>query len=229
MTPPAIAAVVFDMDGVIFDTEKLYFAAQDELLRRRHHRYTPELALRIMGMPGVPAMEVVREALGLDDPAQALYDESQVLFQSLLPTELQMMDGALDLLETARGCGLPVAVATSTKRDLAMRMLDAFDLPRRFDAILTFDDVAHGKPHPEMYQKACAALGVEPASALVIEDSVNGVTSALAAGCYTVGVRHEHNQTIDFPPVAFIAESMRDSRLHELVKSACEQLPSARG
>src|SRR6476620_6785347 len=104
---PRIAAVVFDMDGVIFDTEKLYFAAQDEMLRRRQHRFTPELAGRIMGMPGVPAMALIRELLGIEDPAQALYDESRVLFQSLLPTELQLMDGALDLVVASRTRGLP--------------------------------------------------------------------------------------------------------------------------
>jgi HAD superfamily hydrolase (TIGR01509 family) len=217
--PPRIAAVVFDMDGVIFDTEKLYFAAQDEMLRRRSHRFTPELAGRIMGMPGVPAMALVRELLAIDDPAQALFDESQVLFQALLPTELQMMDGAGELLAGARSRRLPTALATSSKRELAMGMLESFDLSRRFDAILTADDVTHGKPHPEMYQKACAGIGVEPGTALVIEDSVNGVKSSLAAGCYTVAVRHDHNRTVEFPPVAFIAESMRDPRLHDLVRN----------
>jgi HAD superfamily hydrolase (TIGR01509 family) len=164
-------------------------------------------------------MGLIREWLGIADPAQALYDESQVLFQALLPTQLQMMEGAEELLEAARARPLPTALATSTKRELAMRMLSAFDLPLRFDAILTADDVVHGKPDPEMYRKACAAIGVEPKTALVIEDSVNGVKSASAAGCYTVAVRHDHNRSVEFPPVAFIAESMRDPRLHDLVRN----------
>jgi len=214
---PRIAAVVFDMDGVIFDTEKLYFAAQDEVLKRRRHRFTPKLASEIMGMPGLLAMGHVKTSLGLDDPAETLFEESQVLFQALLPTELQLMDGALELLEAARARKLPTALATSTTRDLAMTMLSAFDLPRRFDAILTFDDVTHGKPHPEMYEKACEAIGSHPAETLVIEDSLNGATSALAAGCFTVGVRHEHNQEVVFPPVAFVAESMKDDRLKRLI------------
>jgi HAD superfamily hydrolase (TIGR01509 family) len=218
-SPPRIAAVVFDMDGVIFDTEKLYFAAQDEVLRRRGHPYTPELARQIMGMPGVPAMGHICKTLGLSDTAETLYDESQVLFQKLCETELQMMDGAMDLLEQARRSGLPTGLATSTKRDVAMKMLVLFDLPRRFDAVLTFDDVEHGKPHPEMYLKACAVLRSDPATTLVIEDSVNGVLSATAAGCYTVAVRHEHNHGVEFPPVAFIAESMQDERLERLVAS----------
>lgn len=212
-----IAAVVFDMDGVIFDTEKLYFAAQDEVLQRRSHRFTPKLASEIMGMPGLLAMGHVRTSLGLADPAEILFEESQVLFRALLPTELQLMDGALDLLDAALANGLPTALATSTTRDLAMSMLGAFDLPRRFQAILTFDDVTHGKPHPEMYLKACSMIGSDPAQTLVIEDSFNGATSALAAGCYTVGVRHEHNQAVVFPPVAFVAESMKDGRLMELI------------
>lgn len=214
-----IAAVVFDMDGVIFDTEKLYFAAQGEMLQRRGREFTPELAGRIMGMPGVPAMALLRDLLGIEDSAQTLYDEAQILFQGLLPTELKMMDGASDLMDAAKARGWPTALATSTKRDLAMMMLESFDLPSRFNAILTFDDVTHGKPHPEMYLNACAKIGVETTHALVIEDSVNGVKSATAAGCYTVAVRHDHNQSVEFPPVAFIAESMRDPRLHELVKA----------
>ena len=85
---PRIAAAAFDMDGVIFDTEKLYFAAQDRVLERRRHRFTPKLAGEILGMPGLAAMGHVCKSLNLDDPAEMLFEESIVEFLALLPTEL---------------------------------------------------------------------------------------------------------------------------------------------
>jgi HAD superfamily hydrolase (TIGR01509 family) len=213
-----VHAVVFDMDGVIFDTEPLYFSAEDEMLRRRGHRFTADLAQHIMGMPGLVAMEFLRRELGLADSAEELFAEAQTGFRHRLEDGLTFIPGFDLVLNVVSEARLPKAVATSTHRELALYMLDRFDLPARFDAILTRDDVAHGKPHPEIFELACRRLRANPENTLVLEDSVNGVRAAQAAGCLTVAVRHGHNRHLSFPGVLFESELLLDSRLVKLIK-----------
>jgi beta-phosphoglucomutase-like phosphatase (HAD superfamily) len=215
-----IRAVVFDMDGVIFDTEPLYFAAEDEMLRRRGLRFTPALAEKIMGMPGLVAMDWLRRELGLPDSADELFREAQAGFRRRLELELRFISGFEDFFAAACDRALPRAVATSTHGELARQMLERFDLPRRFHAILTRDDVRLGKPHPEVFLKACAALRSEPWETLVLEDSLHGVTAALAAGCRTVAVRHGHNRHLRFPAGTPEVETLADPWLHTLLPAS---------
>ena len=207
-------AVIFDMDGVIFDTEPLYFAAEDAMLRKRGHRFTPALAQEIMGIPGRLAMQILVDRLNLTDSADELFDEAQAGFQAEIAKQLPVMAGFPALLALAEGRQIPRAVATSTHRELALRMLQQYELPNRFQAILTRDGVTHGKPHPEIFESAAARLGVFPADTLVLEDSLNGVLAGLSAGCHVVAVRHSHNQHLRFPEVAMEATSMADIQLH---------------
>jgi HAD superfamily hydrolase (TIGR01509 family) len=220
MIGPRIAAVVFDMDGVIFDSERLYFDAEDELLRRRGHRFTPELAGEIMGLPGVLAMERLIELLKLVDcDGPGLFIEAQSLFRAKLPHDLQLMEGFADFFAAVETRGLPRAVATSTHRELALWMLHSFKLPDRFHAVLTRDDVTRGKPDPEVFTRACEALGAAPAETLAIEDSANGVLAAAAAGCQVVALRHAHNRSLQFPDARYVAASLKDPRLLEFLDS----------
>jgi HAD superfamily hydrolase (TIGR01509 family) len=201
------------MDGVIFDTERLYFDSEDELLRKRGRAFTPDLAYRMMGMPGLEAMELLRREHDLVEDAQSLFEEAQERYRAKIASELALMPGFAELLAAVEQTGLPRGVATSTRRELALHMLHRFDLPPRFGCILTRDDVAIGKPAPEIYLAACAQLRVEPSETLVLEDSLNGVRSALAAGCVTVGVRHTHNQLMDFSTAHFEVASLDELRL----------------
>jgi HAD superfamily hydrolase (TIGR01509 family) len=201
------------MDGIIFDSESLYYIAGQELLRRRAHDFTAELAIRMMGIPGVDAMEILRQALHLPDSARSLYDECQVIFDGMLETHLTLMPGLLGLLEHIEAARLPKAVATSTARVVTERMLRQFDLLHRFHFTLTRDDVHQGKPHPEIYLAACDRLQCTPSEVLVIEDSQNGMRAAKAAGCHCVVVPHELTRTLDFSLADLIANHLLDDRL----------------
>lgn len=213
---PHIRAVVFDMDGIIFDSETLYFAAGQELLRRRGLDFTVEIAQSIMGVPGLEAMEMLRQSQILEDSALDLYQECQVIFDGMLATDLALMPGLLELLSRIEAKSLPKAVATSTARVVTDRMLSQFDLLQRFRFTLTRDDVQHGKPHPEIYQTACDRLGLQPEEVLVIEDSQNGMRAAKSAGCHCVVIPHELTRTLDFEAADIIAEHLLDDRLLQL-------------
>ena len=209
-----LRAVVFDMDGLMFDTETLYHQAGHELLRRRNLIFTDEMYLRMMGVPGMRSMAMLAEEYGLPESPEALYGESQAIFRSLLDDGLRLMPGLLGLLERLEAIGLPKAIATSTRRDTADLMLGRYDFHQRFDPIVTSDLVTHGKPDPEIYLLACERLGVEPEHALVLEDSYNGVLSAKAAGCHCIAAPHELSRVFDFSAADLIIDSLSDRRLY---------------
>ena len=208
-----LRAVVFDMDGLMFDTETLYQQAGAELLRRRGKEFSEALYLRMMGIPGLQSMALLRAEHALEESASDLYDESQEIFRSLLETDLRMMPGLLELLERIERRGLPKAVATSTRRDTVDLMLAPYGFHARFDDIVTSDLVTHGKPHPEIYLLTCTRLGVPPAQTLVLEDSHAGVTSAKAAGCRCAAVPHELSRSFDFSVADLIVDRLLDERL----------------
>lgn len=210
-------AVVFDMDGILFDTEPIYFAAGDELLRRRGRAMTVELAQKMMGMPGPFAIEILRAEHGLEESAQDLLREELAIFVRLLDGNLRFMPGVLELLDGLAERGFPLAVATSTHRELTEKLIGSVGWRHRFQFLLTRDDVTRGKPHPDVYLLACDRLGHEPNDVVVIEDSLNGVRAAKAAGCQCVAVPHPLSRTLDFSIADLVADGLNDRRLHALV------------
>ena len=213
----AARALVFDMDGVVLDTERLYWEAEGIMLARRGRVFTPELAAKIMGLPSDAAMRMLTAELDLPDDPATLGAEASEEFLALLPTKLAFMPGFADFLDALDRAGMPLGLATSTNRPLAEKMLRQMNVLHRFRAVVTRDDVTSGKPHPEPFQRACELLGVPPAEAAAIEDSLNGVRSALAAGCRTFALRHQCNRMLTYPPEALEIEDFGDPRLRAAV------------
>lgn len=214
---PAVQAVVFDMDGILFDTETLYFDAGQELYRRRGREFTVAAARRIMGVPGLEAMAILQKEEGFSEPASALFEESQAIFERLLADRLTLMPGVIELLERLETRAIPKAVATSTARALTHQMLGRFSLVERFRFILAREDVGQGKPNPEIYLAAANRLRLPPERVLVIEDSPNGLRAASAAGCVAVAIPHELTRSFDFSAALLVADHLLDPRLLALV------------
>ena len=212
-----IRAVVFDMDGLMFNTEDLYDQVGDILLQRRGLSYSLELKLEMMGLPGPEAFQVMKDRCGLSDSVSELQQETDVIFQSLLPDQIAKMPGLDDLLERIEKVALPKAVATSSHRQFAKQALGFFDLQPRFEFVLTGDDVDKGKPNPDIYLLAADKLNVRPSEMLVLEDSKVGSTAAKAAGAYTVAVPTRHSLDADFSHVDFVASSLADKHIADLV------------
>lgn len=215
--PGPIDAIVFDMDGVIFDTEPVWLDAETELLARRGKVFPPPFARRLMGVPGLQAMAMVREEFRLDEPAERLVLELNGIFHDLLDTQLTLMPGFVDRLDDVERRGLPTGVATSTERSLATKMLSRFGLYDRFRFVLTRDDVERGKPHPDIYHQAARLHGLPTSSTLVIEDSLAGMQAGKSAGCYVVGLRHPLTQGADFPHADLLIDHHSDPRVDALL------------
>jgi len=212
---PPLSAVVFDLDGLMFNTEELYQHVGSELLRRRGKVWTEELLHAMMGRPAWDALQRMIDAHRLDDTVAQLQAETEAMFPAILDQRLAPMPGLIDLLDDLRQAGLPVAIATSSGRAFLEDVLGRFNLADRFQFTLTAQDVAQGKPHPEIYRTAAQRLAVPSAQMMVLEDSQTGCTAAVAAGAFAVAVRAGHNRTHDFHGARLIADSLEDPRIRE--------------
>ena len=185
---PSILAVALDMDGLLFDTERLYWQVGDTVLQRRGHRYSAELQQRMMGRIGLSAVQQMIDFHRLDDSPQSLLDESDELYGELLADGLQPMPGLGDWIEVLHDSGLPFGLATSSQRKFVDIIFSDIDWKTSLSFILTGDDVTNGKPHPEMYMTAAGRFAIDPSSMLVLEDSGNGCAAAVAAGAQAVAI-----------------------------------------
>jgi HAD superfamily hydrolase (TIGR01509 family) len=207
-------AVVFDMDGLMFNTEDVFTAVGTELLRRRGHVFTPELKDAMMGLRPEPSFGVMIRYCGLPETWQELVAESNTLFVAMLGDYLAPMPGLLDLLGALERAGLPKAIATSSSYVLVEACLKPLDLRKRFRFVLAAEDIENGKPHPEIYLTAASRLGVPPNEMMVLEDSQIGCQAAASAGAFTVAVPALHSCNHDFSRASLVVESLADPRLY---------------
>ena len=179
-------AVLFDMDGTLVDSEKLWDISLAALYEHHGGRLTPEVRASMVGGSAEDTIRTVYTDLGLEhDPAAMaavrpdwLHDYTAELFDGGLP----WCDGARELLEALAAEGTPMALVTNTQRALTERALNSIG-KHYFSASVCGDEVPRGKPAPDAYQRAAALLGLEPSACLAIEDSVTGTAAAESAGC----------------------------------------------
>ena len=187
--PPRLGAVLFDMDGLLVDTEPLWTRAQVELAERLDSVWRPEIKARVAGTRVDVAVPVMLAELG-HDPEPALVDETTrallARMGELYAGPLALLPGAGELLAALRRDGVLTALVSSSYRVLVEAVVRRLDLA--FDLVLGGDEVGRAKPDPEPYLTACARLGVAPHTAVVLEDSPSGVASGEAAGCAVVAV-----------------------------------------
>jgi HAD superfamily hydrolase (TIGR01509 family) len=208
-----VQAVAFDLDGLMFNTEEIYIDVAARLLGRRGHELDLRPIQQMMGRPAKTGLPIMIQWYGLADDVATLERETQEIFDQLLPECLAPLPGLPELLQLVDSLRLPKAIVTSSRRRYLQQILELAQLPTQFDFLLTAEDVQHGKPHPEIYLRAAARFGVEPAAMLVLEDSEHGCQSAVAAGAITVAVPGTHNAHAQYPPVDLRIDSLADPRL----------------
>jgi HAD superfamily hydrolase (TIGR01509 family) len=216
VSPPR--SVVFDLDGILVDTEPIFEEAARRQLARRGLIWVPDVARAMMGTPALQAFEYFRRHYNLREPIADLIAESSELFYAVLGQEpAALMPGVLDLLDRLERKGVRTAIATSSGGAYVAKVLDPHGLLHRFEFVLTCDDVCVGKPYPEVYQKAAARLGHGPAEMVVIEDSMHGVTAAKAAGARCVAIPHARVRAEDVAQADLIVSNLEAPQLHEML------------
>jgi HAD superfamily hydrolase (TIGR01509 family) len=185
--PGHYSAVIFDMDGLMFDTERLYEAAMREVGAEMGAPVTHELFLSLVGRGWTTAREILVRTFGAGfDIDRFAAGTDRHVMQAIAANGVPHKPGLVPLLEALRTLGVPLAVATSTHNPRASRKLEDGGIRSFFEHVVTGDQVTHGKPAPDIYLLAAQRLGVAPADALALEDSPNGARAATSAGIATL-------------------------------------------
>lgn len=191
MTLPRLSfdpqAVIFDMDGLMLDSERAILACMAQAATEAGHALPQSLWLAMVGHSEAFSRQLLDDAIGIQARERVLA-RAHVLYDAIVEAGVPHRPGIAELLDALEARAVPRAVATSTRRPLALRKLQAAGLLHRFDAICTSSDVEHPKPAPDVYLLAARTLNVAPAACLVLEDSPTGVRAALAAGMHAVQV-----------------------------------------
>jgi len=214
-----IKAVVFDMDGLMFNTEDLYDEVGQELLGRRNRPFSNDLKMELMGLPGPVAYQLIIDRFELDDSIETLQRESDEIFSELLPRKIRMLPGLEQVLSLIESLHLPKAIATSSHREFACQALGLFDLEPRFAFILTPADVTQGKPDPEIYLQAAQRFGIDSSEMLVLEDSIHGSRAGAASGAVTIAIPGHHSAEGDFSHAHHVESSLSAERVLEVIRS----------
>lgn len=187
MTGGGPHAVLFDMDGLLIDSESVWLEVESEVMAWLGGEWTPAHQERLVGGSLYLAVDYMLELTGADAPREEVGRRMLDGMAERLGACVPMMPGAKDLLAELRAAGMTTALVSSSHRRLIEPVLDAVGR-EHFALSVAGDEVARTKPHPEPYLTAAARLGADPARCVVLEDSPNGVAAAEAAGCVTVAV-----------------------------------------
>ncbi len=208
--PLPLAAVIFDMDGVLVDSEPIHFEATRSLLADHGVRYSHEINDNFFGCTDRDVFRLLRARYRLAPPEASLAAAWIARVVALLGGPLQPMPGVPAVLDALRAAGLRLALASSSAPAIIRATLAGLGLDARFEVVVSGHDVERGKPSPDIFLEAVRRLGLPPAACLVVEDSFNGVSAAVSAGIRAVAVPCSSTRGQDF--------SLASARLKDLLE-----------
>lgn len=180
--------VIFDMDGLMFDTEAIWADYWDPALSAFGYEVCDEFRLESLGVGHDDQLAIIRKYYGADADAEGVLDRETELVEAHLARDVPKKPGLDELLGWLDAHDMPVAVASSSPQNMIDRCLASAGLENRFDVVLSGFELPHAKPAPDIFLAAADALGCEPARTAVLEDSTAGVTAGHAGGFVTVWV-----------------------------------------
>jgi HAD superfamily hydrolase (TIGR01509 family) len=206
-------AIIFDMDGLMIDSERLYRQAQQDIARQFNKVMTEEIRKKMMGRKPIESLRLFVKELDIPmDPAILLEKRNNVMREKL-EKDLVPMPGLAHIIDKFHG-KLKLAICTGAQQEFLDIVVDKLGIRDKFAVLQNSDDIENGKPHPEMYLKTCKRLGLPPGECIVLEDSLNGVLAGKRAGCYVIAVPSEYTKDENFEAADFIADSLFDAAKH---------------
>ena len=182
-----IEAVVFDMDGVLLQSEEVWDEVREEYVRERGGRYDAEIQRAMMGMSSPEWSRYLHEDAGVPDEPQEINAEVVRRMLARYREQLPLIPGAVEAVERL-AARFPLGLASSSNRELIDTALEVSGLAPFFSVTVSSEEVAHGKPAPDVYLEAARRLGVDPSSCCAVEDSHGGIRSAKSAGMRVVAI-----------------------------------------
>jgi HAD superfamily hydrolase (TIGR01509 family) len=214
----SIEAVAFDMDGLLLNTEDLYEEVTKALLAKRGKVFKEEVRRRMIGLPAPKAYQVLIESELLEETWEQLHEETELVFEGLLEERLETMPGVREIFEAIDRKGLPRCVATSSTKGFAHKALAKVGILQQLDFVVTAEEVTRGKPYPDIYVEAAKRMQKPIERMLVLEDSETGTKAGVSAGAYVISVPNRHTSNGIFHGAKWIAESLKDDRIFQLLK-----------
>ena len=213
-------AVVFDLDGLLLDTEQVWDDVRERLVRERGGRWHNRAQADMMGMSSTEWSRYLHDELGLAEPPEELNRIVVERMEDRYRQQLPLVDGAAEAVRRLAG-RWPLGLASSSNRPLIDLALDLMGVAGLFRATVSSEEVDRGKPAPDVYLEAARRLGVKPEAAVAVEDSASGIRSAKAAGMGVVAIPNAH-----FPPADDVLE-LADVRLESLAALTPDAVESA--
>ena len=213
-----IEAVVFDLDGILIDSEHVWDEVRQQLADERGGRWNENASRDMMGMSSIEWSRYMRDVVGLNEEPEAISAEVVRRLEDRYRRELPLIPGAEQAVERL-AARWPLALASSSNRELIDLVLESSGLGRYFEASVSSEEVARGKPAPDVFLEAARRLGVGPPSCAAVEDSENGILAAKAAGMRTIAIPNPH-----YPPHkdALAAADVVLASIQELTPAAVE-------
>jgi HAD superfamily hydrolase (TIGR01509 family) len=203
-----IQAVVFDLDGVLIDSEKLWDEVREQLARERGGRWSERAQADMMGMSSTEWSRYMHDVIGLAESPEEINAEVVRRLLARYKESLPLLPGAVAVVERLAAVW-PLGLASSSNREVIDAVLAQAEIADRFRATVSSEEVEHGKPAPDVYLEAARRLGVSANRCAAVEDSRNGIRSARAAGMYVIAIPNPH-----YPPsvdVLELADVVHDS------------------
>ncbi len=194
MTP--VAAVIFDLDGVLVDSEHVWDEVREELARERGGRWHERAQADMMGMSSIEWSRYMHDAIGLTDPPEEISVEVVQRIEARYADHLPLFDGAVDAVERL-AASFRLGLASSSNRPLIEVVLAKAGVADLFEATVSSEEVERGKPAPDVFLEAARRLGVSPEACAAIEDSGNGIRAARTAGMSVIAIPNRR-----YPPPA---------------------------
>ncbi len=207
-----IKGVIFDLDGLLIDTEKLYQRFWREASKECGYTMTREQALQLRSLDKNLAKQLLSEWFGKEFSYQKVKEIRIKLMNDYIEKNgIKAKDGAAELAVYLKENGYKLAIATATNYERTNYHLQLAGLREYFDNIICASNLEHGKPYPDVYLYACKKLDLEPCECLALEDSPNGIKSAYSAGCITVCVPDNSDEDDEINPyINYHAKSLKD-------------------
>ena len=215
-------AVIFDMDGVLADTEPLHGKSFVQAFGKLGIRTTLERYRQAVTLAGSTVRDYYLSLGGQESTWERIKQIKDKLITALIESDGVLMPGAVDLLRLLKGASIPTAVATSARRASLEIVLDKFELWPYFDAFATKDDVEAEKPDPAVFLLAAEKLAVDPAACIVVEDSPRGVLAAHRAGMKCIAVPTPSTADGDFSLADVVVDSLEAVNLEALRGLICD-------
>lgn len=203
-----IKAVIFDMDGVMIDSEPLWEKTERILLGRRDIDYSPSYRDQIVGLNQKDSGKLLVSTFELQETVEEIISERVEILTAIYEEELEVVPGLRPLLNELKNNNFLLAVASSSPLRVINFVLDMFSLHDYFSEVVSGECTENGKPHPDIYLHTADRLGVEPWECIAIEDSINGVKSAKAAGMFCIAVPDKRLSQEQFRTADLIINSL---------------------